>query len=88
MVPAAAQPDSKTFVEMYEDGEGGGRRMRTHQLVVGKSWCPVCGEWRRPAGTPNIAGTWYGPVLLSKLIVLYALPATDRRVARGLRCLL
>ena len=57
-VAPSKQPESKTFVEMDEKSG----RIRVYQLAVGRSWCGVCGGWKRSTEAPDIAGTWFGPV--------------------------
>ena len=42
----------------------------------------------RPADAPDIKDTALGPILISKLLILYALGATDRKLAECLESLL
>ncbi len=80
----AKQPESKTFVEIGED-DG---RVHVWQLIVCRLWCSKCHEWSRAPDAPDLKGTWFGPVMLSKMLVLYALAATDRKLSRYLESLL
>ena len=75
---------SKVFVEW----DGDGHRVRTHQLCYPKAWCVRCREWVRPPGAPDIKDTFLGPVLIARLLILYALGVTDRRLAQYLESLL
>ena len=82
-VRQAKRPESKIFVEFGEDG-----RIHVWQLIVGRAWCSVCHRWSRAPDAPDLRGTCYGPAMLAKLLIMYALAATDRKLARYLESLL
>ena len=42
---------------------------------------PACPHLGAP-DAPDLQGTWFGPAMLSKLLVMYALAATDRKLSR------
>ena len=79
----AGRPESKLFVEIGEDG-----KFHAQQIVVHSVWCFRCNKKSRAPEAPDIPGTWFGPVALSKLLILYALAATDRKAAAYLDSLL
>ena len=85
LIPAdcvRARPESKTFVMVGADD-----RMHTYQLRVGHAWCQGCRLWARSADAPDVRGTCYSPALLAKLLILYSLAATDRKVSQRLPAL-
>ncbi len=75
---------SKIFVE-WDDADG---RTHVYQLRLPLAWCVRCRSEVRPANAPDIEGTCFGPALISKFIILYALGATDRKLAEQLEGLL
>ncbi len=75
---------SKIFVE-WDDADG---RPHVYQLRLPIAWCVRCRSEVRPANAPDIEGTCFGPALISKFIILYALGATDRKLAEQLEGLL
>ena len=76
------QPESKTFVTLGADDT-----VHTYQLRVGYAWCQRCSRWARSADAPDVRGTCYSPALLAKLLILYSLAATDRKVSQRLPAL-
>ncbi len=75
---------SKIFVE-WDDADG---RPHVYQLRLPMAWCVRCRSEVRPANAPDIKDTALGPILVSKLLILYALGATGRRLAECLESLL
>ena len=75
---------SKIFVE-WDDADG---RPHVYQLRLPMAWCVRCRSEVRPADAPDIKDTALGPTLVSKLLILYALGAADRRLAECLESLL
>ena len=75
---------SKIFVE-WDDADG---RPHVYQLRLPIAWCVRCRSEVRPADAPDIKDTCFGPLLLSKFLILYALGVTDRKLAEQLDSLL